>query len=168
MSTAVNGMKVAGLAFNGTKIAGLCKAGEVFWRLVEKVKSEWVDQTDKLFAVANNKASGMTITKNASGDYLLTVTTAIADGSILIGADSIPNLGNLCADWPEAGTIRVTLEQSDIRVNLGGFGLSSDGSSFQVETSTKSSDSAWFGLWARQTVQPGTYRFPIRFETKPS
>ncbi len=159
----IGGKTVAGMAFGGVSIAGLCKAGTVIWR---KPKPEWTDQTDKLFAVANNLAAGLTITKGDPGDYLLKVAETIADGSIIIGADNIPNLGNLSADWPETGIIRVTLEQSDVRVNLGGFSLSADGSSFQVETSTKAANSAWFGLWSRQTIEPGEHHLRIRYETK--
>ena len=159
----IGGKTVAGMAFGGVSITGLAKGGVVIWR---KPKPEWTDQTDKLFAVANNLAAGLTITKAGAGDYLLTVTSTISDGSIIIGADNIPNLGNLSADWPETGILRATLEPSDIRVNLGGFGLSADGSSFQVETETKAANSAWFGLWARQTIEPGEHHLRIKYETK--
>lgn len=168
MSAAVNGMKVAGLAFGGTKIAGLCKAGEVFWRLVEKVKSEWTDRTDEFIAHCS-LPSGVSIARDGD-EYVFTVTSDVADGTRILGFDHLEQLSDLGADYPESGTLRVTCERTDVdfSMNSNSSGISANWAPFQVEGPTKASSDMWWGLWLRQSISTGTYRFLFKVETKPS
>ncbi|ETY71321.1 hypothetical protein BMOU_0759 [Bifidobacterium moukalabense DSM 27321] len=157
----IGGKTVAGMAFGGVSIAGLCKAGTVIWR---KPKPEWTDQTDKIFAVST-LTSGMTLTKAGDGDYLLAVSETIANGTRIIGSDWIPKLGDMSADWPTEGTVRLTYE-STVKVGLnGGLGWG-EGTSFQVETATKAEKDVWWGFWTQQELSPGTYHLHVKFETK--
>lgn len=159
----IGGETVAGMAINGTSLAGVCKAGTVIWRNPDT----WTDQTDKIIGICG-LASGVTITKDGS-DHVFTVSSALTENTRILGFDGTL-LGNISADWPEEGVLRVTCDHSDldIKISSNGSVISANWAPFQVEGATKASDSMWLGIWLRQAVQPGAYRIYIKFETKPT
>lgn len=131
--------------------------------------SEWDDWTDRFLNRCNNKATGLSITKQSGGIYIFDATSEIANGNVIFGMDSVQM--TTLGDLPDEFILRVTCEKSDIKFDFD-FTDQTKHSGIHgnppITGTSQVSNTDWcyFGAWARDTIRIGKHQVNIKFEIK--